>query len=254
LAVQLVGNKITKQDINLLQLEEKKRKLNRQIVRNEELSYKEKQKLFQKYKQIKRRIKEIAYTPVGLFNDTQYGHLLRDGKLNLDLLKEWRLNQVEEMSAEELPKKLKRILSKKEYCCFLGVNRDNKTQAEMARELDVAQGTVSYYMKQARRKIKKKYDLNEVVEMLEEVEVRDNSIEAPSEEVEESKEIESKEQSKEEKKPKGIFVAFDDDLEGNDVSQISELITRIEGVSHIAEKSHEVEELKREVASILDRF
>jgi hypothetical protein len=55
-------------------------------------------------------------------------------------------------------------------------------------------------------------------------------------------------------KQKGIFINFDDAATEDDVDEITGLITRIQGVSHISEKSHEIEELKKEISSIIDRF
>jgi len=282
-AVRLVGNKLTDEDIALLKLVEKKNQLH-DYIKKGDLDQEQKQKLFAEYKEVRKRIKDKAYTPAGIFDDTKFGHLRKGGSINLELLKEWRMRKVEKMTTEELVVELKSILNEKEFKAFVKSNIEEKHYKEVAAELDISDSYSCTLKKNAESKIKKKYDVDKVIEKLEDANFSIDE-EAPDEEEtedvdqqekelsqEDNKAIhdavgkiftdandseteeEPEEQSNDENKPKGVFVAFDDDLETDDVEQISQLITRIQGVSHISNNSHEVEEIKEELVSILNRF
>jgi predicted DNA-binding protein YlxM (UPF0122 family) len=245
MVVRVDNNYLTDKDIELLKLEEKKRELYNRIKNDTDLGQDEKQKLFKWYKQLRDEIKEIAYMSTGLFNDAEYGHLLRDRKLNLELLKEWRLNQMEEMTAEELIENMKGLLSEKEFSVFIKFFLEYKGYEEIIDEMDISKSYGYDLKSRAKKKIKDKYDLDKVIEMLGKIFTDDNDSET---------EEEPEEQFNNEINCKGVFVAFDDDLETDDVEQISQLITRIQGVSHISESNPKVEELKRKTSSLMDKF
>lgn|GEM_PF-3301287 len=271
MAVRLVGNKLTDDDIALLKLVEKKKQLY-DYIKKGDLDQEQKQKLFAEYKEIRKKIKDKAYTPAGIFDDTKFGHLRKGGSINLELLKEWRMRKVEKMTTEELVVELKSILNEKEFKAFVKSNIEEKHYKEVAAELDISDSYSCTLKKNAESKIKKKYDVDKVIEKLEdanfsieeeetedvdqqekELSQEDNKAihDAVAEVFEDDNDSETEEENSE---LKGVFVAFDDDLETDDVEQISQLITRIQGVSHITNKSHEVEEIKEELVSILNRF
>ena len=244
MAVRVVNNYLTDKDIELLKLEEKKRKLYNRIKNDTDLGQDEKQKLFKWYKQLRDEIKEIAYMSAGLFNNAEYGHLLKGNKLNLGLLQKWKAMNVEELTTEELAEELNDILKEKEFAVFTKIHED-KSHEEIANELDITKKYSYCLLSEGRRKIKDKYDLDKVIEMLGKIFTDNNDSET---------EEEPEEQFNNEINYKGVFVAFDDDLETDDVEQISQLITRIQGVSHISENNPKVEELKSKISSLRDKF
>ena len=251
MAVRLVNNYLTDKDIELLKLEEKKRELYNRIKNDTDLGQDEKQKLFKWYKQLRDEIKEIAYMSTGLFNDAEYGHLLKGNKLNLGLLQKWKVMNVEELTTEELAEELNDILKEKEFAVFTKIHED-KSHEEIANELDITKEYSYCLLSEGRRKIKDLYDLDKVAEMLEETNVSSSEFE----EVKKDQEATPEEQPREDDqdKPKGIFINFDDEATEGDVDEITGLITRIKGVSHISENNPKVEELKSKISSLMNKF
>ncbi|MCF8012561.1 MAG: hypothetical protein K9L56_14925 [Clostridiales bacterium] len=275
---KLIGSNLVDEDIELLELEEKRRKLAKNDFTKKD---------WDQYKKIKQQIKEIAYTPAGIFDDARFGHLRKGSELNLELLKEWRSRKMAEQKKEELKRKkeneekeskkepeslsslmatLEDTLKEKELTVLTKIYCEEKKHEEIADELDISKKYSYCLLSNARKEIEEKYDLEKVVEMLEEADVSELEIkkveaqkEAPEDELEEDEGVakeEPEEQPREDDqdKPKGIFINFDDAATENDIDEIAGLITRIKGVSHISENNPKVEELKRKISSLMDNF
>ena len=197
MALQLVGNKLTEDDIELLKLAEERKGLYK-CIKDENLDQQERQDLFKKYQVINRKIKDIAYTSAGIFDDARFGHLRKGSELNLGLLKEWRSRKMAEQKKEELKRKkeneekeskkepeslsslmakLEDILKEKELAVFTKIHSKGKKHEVIADELDITKKYSYCLLSEARRKIKEWYDLDKVAEILEETNVSSSEFE-----------------------------------------------------------------------------
>jgi len=171
---------------------------------------------------------------------------------------------MEEMAMEALVENLKESLGEKEFGIFVKFYLQDKDYSQIIKEMEISKKYAYSLKARAKKIIEEKYELSKIIKKLKNEDISENianishkkesesTDNEPTEQIEKEdvSEVEG-EENKGAKKKLGVFVAFDD---AENAEQIKQLITMIDGVSHISEKSHEVEELKQEVASILDNY